>query len=130
MKKKKKKSKKRYRVRKVRLKKNIKKTKRSKKKKKSIKIKKKIKKFKLVKKLNIPRIQLNTKKLNFVKKISFQSVINFILQPVFTAYENFREKRRIQKLRKKRPAGKRYAIKFRPIIVNAALLLGIGLCHE
>ena len=52
---------------------------------------------KLVKKLNIPRIQLNTKKLNFVKKISFQSVINFILQPVFTAYENFREKRKIEK---------------------------------
>ena len=37
---------------------------------------------------------------SFVKKISFQSVINFILQPVFTAYENFREKRKIEKLRR------------------------------
>ena len=100
MKKKKKKSKKRYKVRKARLNKKIKKIKRSKKKKKSIKIKKKNKKLKSVKKFNISKIQINTKKFNFVKKISFQNVVNFILQPVFMAYENFREKRRSQKLKR------------------------------
>ncbi len=100
MKKKKKKSKKKYRVKKARLKKKIKKVKRSKKKKKSIKIKRKKKKLKLVKKFNIPKIDVNIKKFNFFKKISFQSVLGFILQPVFTAYENFREKRRSEKLKK------------------------------
>ena len=94
MKKNKKKSKKKYRVKKARLKKKIKKVKRNKKKKKSIKIKKKNKKLKLVKKFNIPKIEIN------VKKISFQSVLDFILHPVFTAYENFKEKRRSQKLKK------------------------------
>tara|TARA_B100000686_G_scaffold255879_1_gene267431 strand:- start:130 stop:1254 length:1125 start_codon:yes stop_codon:yes gene_type:complete len=36
----------------------------------------------------------------FFKKITFQGVIEFILEPVFAAYENFREKRKIKKLRK------------------------------
>ena len=34
------------------------------------------------------------------KRLKFQNIVNFILEPVFTAYENFREKRKIEKLRK------------------------------
>ena len=95
-----KKNKKKHKARKTRLKKKIKRIKRSKKKKKIIKKRKKSKKLKSFKfkKLKIPKIQI-VKKINFVKKISFQGVVDFILQPVFTAYENFREKRRTQKLR-------------------------------
>mgnify|MGYP001354620514 CR=1 FL=1 len=100
MKKKKKKSKKRYNAKKLRLKKIIKNVKKRKKKKKSIKVKKKSKKRKLVKKFRIPNIQIKTKKLNVFKKISLQGFVNFVLNPFFTAYENFREKRRIQKLKK------------------------------
>ena len=100
MKKKKRNSNKKYRLKKARKRHRVKNTKRRRKKKKSIKSKKKNKKLKSLKKLNIPKIQINTKKFDFVKKISFQSVINLILQPVFTAYENFREKRRNQKLKK------------------------------
>ncbi len=49
---------------------------------------------------SIPKIQLKNKKISLFKKITFQNVVNFILQPVFVAYENFREKRRFQKLKK------------------------------
>ena len=34
-----------------------------------------------------------------LKKISFQKILNFILQPIFRAYDDFREKRKIEKLR-------------------------------
>ena len=35
-----------------------------------------------------------------IKKISIQRVVNFLLSPIFKAYEDFREKRKIEKLRK------------------------------
>ena len=105
-------------------KKNKKKSKKNNKKNKRLKIKKKIKrspakrrkigikrkklrkankkkfKIKIKTKFKIPKIKLKTPKINFFKQLSFQSVINFILQPFFTAYENFREKRKIEKLKK------------------------------
>ena len=40
------------------------------------------------------------KKAGQVTKASFQKVINFILTPFFSAYEDFREKRKIEKLKK------------------------------
>ena len=55
--------------------------------------------FKL-KKIKIPKVQIKSKKVIAFKRIKFQSIIDFILEPVFTAYENFREKRKIEKLRK------------------------------
>tara|TARA_B100000029_G_scaffold380469_1_gene375474 strand:- start:711 stop:1826 length:1116 start_codon:yes stop_codon:yes gene_type:complete len=101
MKKKKRKSKKKNKLKKNRIKKRIKKFRRIKKKKKKlIKIKKKKKKLKSFKNFKIPKIQIKKKKFNFIKKISFQNIVNFILQPIFTAYENFREKRKIERLKK------------------------------
>jgi len=49
-----------------------------------------------------PRIQIPNFKdqKKQIKKISFQKLINFILQPIFRAYDDFREKRKIEKLRK------------------------------
>jgi len=61
--------------------------------------KKKIK-IKTKTKFKIPKIKLKVPKINPFKKLSFQGVFDFILQPFFTAYENFREKRKIQKLKK------------------------------
>ena len=82
------------------------------KKRKKIKIKKnlskksksKLKKINLSKfklnKIKIPKISLKPKKISIFKRLKFQNIVNFILEPVFTAYENFREKRKIEKLRK------------------------------
>ena len=92
-----------------RIKKKIKGSKKLKKNKsrKKIKISKKFKKSKKKIKLNIPI--KNFKKINIptleyrkrqFKKPSFQKIINFILQPIFKAYEDFREKRKIEKLKK------------------------------
>ena len=66
--------------------------------KKRIRISRKIKIRKTVKKLKIkiPKFQKQKKK---IIKLSFQKVINFILQPFFRAYDDFREKRKIEKLR-------------------------------
>jgi len=84
------------------------------------KIKKKIKKFKTriktkskkkarkprkikrrktakIRKIKIPKFKKQRKHLI---KLSFQKVINFMLQPFFRAYDDFREKRKIEKLRK------------------------------
>jgi len=102
--KRKKRSKKKH-TRKIRLKKKHtkikKKIRRSPKKKKKVKkAKKRIFKFKIKKKIKLPKIQIKTKKLNLFKKLSFQNVVNFVLNPIFTAYESFREKRKIEKLRK------------------------------
>jgi len=86
------------------------------------KIKKKTKKFKKRRKI-IPQKRKKTKKSRKIKrrktgkklkikipkfkkqrkplvKLSFQKVINFMLRPIFRAYDDFREKRRIEKLRK------------------------------
>ena len=100
MKKKKKKIRKKFKRKKVRLKKKFKIIRRIKKRRKIIKIKKKKKNLNLIKKFKTPKISISDKKIKFFKKISFQNVVNFILQPVFTAYENFRETRKREKLRK------------------------------
>ena len=35
-----------------------------------------------------------------LKKLGFQSILNFVLRPIFRAYDDFREKRKIEKLKK------------------------------
>jgi len=69
------------------------------KKSKRVKISQKIKSRKTVKKreIKIPKFK---KQRKYLVKLSFQKVINFMLQPFFRAYEDFREKRKIEKLRK------------------------------
>ena len=71
------------------------------------KIKKKVKKTKSKKKIKISRkikVRKKVKKLKkqrkFLIKLSFQKVVNFMLQPIFRAYDDFRTKRKIEKLRK------------------------------
>ena len=67
--------------------------------KKRIKISQKIKIRKTLKKIKIkiPKFQKQKKQ---IKKLSFQKLINFVLQPFFRAYDDFREKRKIEKMRK------------------------------
>ena len=67
--------------------------------KKRIRISQKIKRRKTVKKpkIKIPKFK---KRRKYLIKLSFQKVINFVLQPIFRAYDDFREKRKIEKLRK------------------------------
>ena len=48
-------------------------------------------------KIKIPKFK---KQRKLLVKLSFQKVINFMLQPIFRAYDDFREKRKIEKLRK------------------------------
>ena len=59
----------------------------------------KIKRRKTIKirKIKIPKFKKQRKHLI---KLSFQRVINFMLYPFFRAYDDFREKRKIEKLRK------------------------------
>ena len=71
------------------------------------KIRKKIKKnkkkkikFKLKPKVELIKIKLKTPKFNFFKKVSFQGIVEWLTFPLFTAYENFREKRKILRLKK------------------------------
>ena len=87
----------------------------SKKKKKIIKSKKlpfdrikniKIPKIKL-KKIKIFKINIKKKKLFYIKKqaseitkLNFQKLVNFILTPVFRAYDNYFENKKIEKLKK------------------------------
>ena len=68
-------------------------------KRKKTKISRKIKRRKTVKKrkIKIPKFKKQRKHL---VKLSFQKVINFMLHPIFRAYDDFREKRKIEKLRK------------------------------
>ena len=49
------------------------------------------------KKIKIPKFKIKKKD---IKKISLQTLIGFILNPIFRAYEDFREKRKIEKIRK------------------------------
>ena len=84
--------------------KNIKRIKKFKKRKKiklkkKIRIPRKIRRIRVVKKkrIKVPKYKKQTK---HPIKLSFQKVINFVLQPIFRAYEDFREKRKIEKLRK------------------------------
>jgi len=48
-------------------------------------------------KLKIPKFKKQRKHL---VKLSFQKIINFMMQPFFRAYDDFREKRKVEKLRK------------------------------
>jgi len=90
----------RFKNKKKRVKKNQKRRKKlrkvKKRKKSSIKAK-----FKLpnlpIKKIKIPQFRDQRKRL---KKVTFQKVLDLLLEPVFRAYENFREKRKLEKLRK------------------------------
>ena len=68
-------------------------------KRKKTKISRKIKRRKTVKKrkIKIPKFKKQRKHL---VKLSFQKVINFMLWPIFRAYDDFREKRKFEKLRK------------------------------
>ncbi len=63
------------------------------------KVFRKIKARKVVKKLEI-KIPKFKKRRKYLIKLNFQKVINFMLQPIFKAYDDFREKRKIEKLRK------------------------------
>jgi len=105
--KKKKKSKKKIRKIKIKKKrkKNFIKSKKIKKKRKAIKKaskrrKKTRAKYKAKLKVKLPQINIKNSQFSILKKISLVSIFEFILQPVFTAYENFREKRKIKKLKK------------------------------
>ena len=64
-----------------------------------IRISQKIRRRKITKKrkIKIPKFKEQKKKLI---KLSFQKIINFMLEPFFRAYDDFREKRKIEKLRK------------------------------
>ena len=65
-------------------------------------VKKRVKKNKKVKKtkIKLPKISFKSVKFNPFKNLTLQNFIGFVLNPVFNAYENFREKRKIEKLRK------------------------------
>ena len=67
--------------------------------KKRIKISRKIKRRKTAKKrkIKIPKFKKQRKHLI---NLSFQKIINFMLRPIFNVYDDFREKRKIEKLRK------------------------------
>ena len=72
---------------------------------KKIKYRRKKKKYRKIKKSRINKklkIQISNfkEKRNILKKLSFQKVLNYILQPIFRAYDDFREKRKIEKLKK------------------------------
>ncbi len=51
--------------------------------------------LKKIKKIKIPNL-----KKGKIKKFSFQKIINIVLEPFFKAYDDFREKRKVEKLRK------------------------------
>jgi hypothetical protein len=97
-----------FKTKKTKLKKNkIKKSKRKKKHKQPLERLRSIKFSKLkFKKIKVGKLKLKKKKLLIFKKkviqiknIGFQKVMNFILTPFFRAYDDFREKRKIEKLR-------------------------------
>ena len=85
-------------LKKVRVKKKVKIYKKIKKIKKKYRKKKKFKiATKSLKKVGILKFD---KKKKTLKKFTFQKIINFVLQPFFKAYDDFREKRKIERLRK------------------------------
>ena len=106
----KKKNKRRSKTKKRRLKrkrKNLKKINQNKKKYRRIKKRKKNKKKGLKKKFSLSKIPIkNIKITQFqeqrrkLKKITFQKILGFLLNPIFKAYEDFREKRKLERLRK------------------------------
>ena len=95
--KKKKASKSRKKIKYHKLKRNLKRKKAKSKKKKKI-LKKAIKRK--IPKLRKAKYSQVIKKRKIVVKLGLQRIINFILEPFFKAYEDFREKRKFEKLRK------------------------------
>ena len=94
---KKKKLKSRKKAKKTKITKKTKKSRKTKKKHHKSRKKKKIRVRKKAKRIRIPKLKEERKHLI---KLGFQKVINFVLQPFFRAYDDYREKRKIEKLRK------------------------------
>ena len=94
---KKKKLKSRKKAKKTKIIKKTKKSRRTKKKPRKSRKKKKIRAREKAKRIKIPKFKKQRKHLI---KLSFQNVISFMLWPFFRAYDDFREKRKIEKLRK------------------------------
>ena len=94
---KKKKIKLRKKVKKDKIIKKTRKSRRTKKKPRKSRKKKKIRAREKAKRIKIPKFKKQRKHLI---KLSFQNVISFMLWPFFRAYDDFREKRKIEKLRK------------------------------
>ena len=94
---KKKKLKSRKKAKKTKIIKKTKKSRKTKKKHRKSRKKKKIRVRKKAKRIRIPKLKEERKHLI---KLGFQKVINFVLQPFFRAYDDYREKRKIEKLRK------------------------------
>ena len=94
---KKKKLKLRKKAKKTKIIKKTRKSRRTKKKPRKSRKKKKIRVRKKAKRIKIPKFKKQRKHLI---KLSFQNVISFMLWPFFRAYDDFREKRKIEKLRK------------------------------
>ena len=94
---KKKKLKLRKKAKKTKIIKKTKKSRRTKKKPRKSRKKKKIRAREKAKRIKIPKFKKQRKHLI---KLSFQNVISFMLWPFFRAYDDFREKRKIEKLRK------------------------------
>ena len=83
-------------IKKTKKSRKIKKKSRKSRKRKKLKISKKVKRIKITKKTKSLRIN---KQLAQLQKLNFQKVINFILQPFFKIYEDFKEKRKIKILK-------------------------------
>ena len=83
-------------IKKTKKSRKIKKKSRKSRKRKKLKIRKKVKRIKITKKTKSLRIN---KQLTQLKKLNIQKVLNFILQPFFKVYEDFKEKRKIKKLK-------------------------------
>ena len=66
----------------------------------------KLSKFKL-KKIKVPKIKLKRKQIAKIRKytgqitkLGFQKVVNFLLTPIFRAYDNYKENKKIKRLEK------------------------------
>ena len=84
-------------IKKAKKSRKIKKKSRKSKKRKKLKIRKKVKRIKTTKKTKNFRIN---KQFAQLKKLNIQKVLNFILQPFVKAYEDFKERRKLKKLKK------------------------------
>jgi len=87
----------RKKAKKAKIIKKTRKSRRTKKKPRKSRKKKKIRAREKAKRIKIPKFKKQRKHLI---KLSFQNVISFMLWPFFRAYDDFREKRKIEKLRK------------------------------
>ncbi len=83
-------------IKKTKKSRKIKKKSRKSRKRKKLKIRKKVKRIKITKKTKSLR---TSKQLAQLQKLNFQKVLNFILQPFVKLYEDFKEKRKIKKLK-------------------------------